>query len=240
MTKGAGMPVKVVFIGDLGEQHIRGPYRAAEVRRDELTVGVGFDWSVLATRDQTGRWVVSGWDREPFERVVFIPPWEEAVADMVADLEAERSGGLQAGPAESPASDRPAAGPVIDRPRVHDQSQEPRGGADMKLPIGQLITDPLAGRDAVHVAIAPTTARQRLLPGQHVDRDGGTAGEPVGVVDPFLRDPVEAGQRFYLCLYPNTVTSLRHEWDHPAYPKATPAEVGQAIKEYLDDRRANS
>lgn len=35
---------------------------------------------------------------------------------------------------------------------------------------------------------------------------------PVGIVDPFLRESVQPSQRFWLFLYPNTVTSLRHEW----------------------------
>ncbi len=87
--------------------------------------------------------------------------------------------------------------------------------------IGQLITGD-AQRDAIHVAIAPMVAAQRLLPGQHVtiNEEGlATLGyiKGVGVVDPFLQYAVEAGQRFYLFLYPNTVTSLRHEWTHPAF-----------------------
>ena len=110
----------------------------------------------------------------------------------------------------------------------------------MTLPIGRLITDPLAGRDAVHVAIAPTTAACELRPGQHVDQHGrpeGPGAVPVGIVDPFLREPVAAGQRFWLFLYPNTVTSLRHEWTHPAFQTNSPVEVNQAIREYLERRK---
>jgi hypothetical protein len=76
-----------------------------------------------------------------------------------------------------------------------------------KITIG---TPPDAGskRDAVHVAIVPMVATKTLRPGERLTN---------GIVDPFLTEPVEVGQRFWLCLYPNTVTSLRHVWTHPAY-----------------------
>jgi hypothetical protein len=109
------------------------------------------------------------------------------------------------------------------------------------LPIGTLI-DGDAGRDAVHVAVAPTTAPRELQPGQHVDQHGNPEGPgviPVGIVDPFLREPVPPGRRFWLFLYPNTVTSLRHEWTHPAFPTTSTHEVNQAIKDYLDRRKAS-
>lgn len=76
------------------------------------------------------------------------------------------------------------------------------------------------GRDAVHVAIAPMIAAERLSPGQHVgligDRAGSTA-KTIGIVDPFLRGAVFEGERFWLVLYPQTITSLRHVWEHPAF-----------------------
>jgi hypothetical protein len=109
----------------------------------------------------------------------------------------------------------------------------------MNLPIGKLVTGE-EGRDAVHVAIAPVAAPCELRPGQHVDAHGRPEGPgvvPVGIVDPFLREAVRPGERFWLFLYPNTVTSLRHEWTHPAFPTNSPAEVNRAIVEYLDRRK---
>ncbi len=78
-------------------------------------------------------------------------------------------------------------------------------------------------RDAIHLAVAPVLAAEYLRPGQRVVLVGGRAqgvsdGDPaVGVVDPFLTVAVREGQRFWLFLYPGTVTSLRHVWTHPAF-----------------------
>lgn len=76
-------------------------------------------------------------------------------------------------------------------------------------------------RDAVHIAVIPAVAARRLSPGQHVGltEDGQASGlvDAIGVVDPFLTEVVLAGETFWLFLYPNTVTSLRHHWTHPRF-----------------------
>lgn len=82
------------------------------------------------------------------------------------------------------------------------------------------------GRDAVHIAIVPCRAGQVLDGGTPVRLNNeGLAvqcrpGEAVGVVDPFIPDipGVEKGDWFWLCLYPKTITGLRHAWEHPAFP----------------------
>ena len=91
--------------------------------------------------------------------------------------------------------------------------------------IGKLLTGG-EGRDAVHIAIAPGVAATKLRPGQWVGfaNEGDTitmsprAAIMLGIVDPFLRQPVEEGQRFWVFLTPRTITGLRHEWTHPAFP----------------------
>ncbi len=88
-------------------------------------------------------------------------------------------------------------------------------------------------RDAVHVAIAPVFSDEKLLPGQKVILAPGCIErviacpemiQPIGVVDPFLDHGVTPGKRFWMVLYPGTVTNLRHEWDHPDMPKPEPEE----------------
>ncbi len=101
--------------------------------------------------------------------------------------------------------------------------------------LGQVIDNGDRRRDAIHIAVAPVTAAGRLAPGQHVGllQDGNTdlvgpCGRNIGVVDPFLPEEVEPGQRFWLFLYPGTITALRHVWTHPAFTAAA-----AAVKEKL-------
>lgn len=91
-----------------------------------------------------------------------------------------------------------------------------------QLKLGQIITEP-QHRDAIHIAVAPVTAATRLVPGQQIGFAQGSDEkvegykQGLGVVDPFLRKPVEVGQRFWMYLNPGSITSLRHEWTHPAF-----------------------
>ncbi len=79
-------------------------------------------------------------------------------------------------------------------------------------------------RDAVHIAVIPMIAGNRLLPGTHVmlenDRAVDAVGRKraVGIVDPFLQDLVRPGERFWLFLYPGSIRGLRHDWSHPSFP----------------------
>ncbi len=105
--------------------------------------------------------------------------------------------------------------------------------ADIGPKLGELIEGE-PGRDAVHIAIAPVMAGEALVPGQRVRlSDNGRAyialwGKEVGIVDPYLSNIVGAGERFYLFLMPNTVTSLRHVWTHPAFPAKLPRSATHA------------
>jgi hypothetical protein len=101
--------------------------------------------------------------------------------------------------------------------------------------LGQLLKEP-ANRDAIHIAIAPVVAAHKLQPGEHIGFVSadmvGKSRQPIGIVDPFLTKAVQPGEWFYMLLYPYTITSLRHEWVHPAFP------AQQAVPTQTDDVRA--
>lgn len=89
-------------------------------------------------------------------------------------------------------------------------------------------------RDAVHVAVYPAIAAEPLRPGEHIGLDAsGWASSHVtkliGIVDPFLPEGtvVDSGEHFWLCLYPGSITSLRHLWEHPEF------EAGATTTEWL-------
>jgi len=89
--------------------------------------------------------------------------------------------------------------------------------------LGSIITEN-EKRDAIHLAVEPAVAAHTLYPGQDVGLTPhgkyGNSHHPVGIVDPFLKNNVEPGQRFWLIVYPRQITSLRHVWTHPEFPEA--------------------
>jgi hypothetical protein len=110
--------------------------------------------------------------------------------------------------------------------------------------VGELLTEE-AHRDAIHIAIAPVIAGEQLNAGDHIGfrKDGKVAEvkstDLLGIVDPFLKVSVRPGDKFYMFLYPRTITSLRHEWTHPKFPdfkqlaiENEKAESRQWIEEY--------
>jgi hypothetical protein len=85
-----------------------------------------------------------------------------------------------------------------------------------------------ADRDAVHVAVIPMIAGEKLLPGTHVSVVDGkcfASGNLVGIVDPYrAHHVIKEGESFWLCLYPKSVTSIRHHWTCPAIPASSKEE----------------
>lgn len=107
--------------------------------------------------------------------------------------------------------------------------------------LGTLIDD-TAGRDAIHIAVEPVVAAISLYPGQDIGltadgaRPVGDGVKGIGVVDPFLSGVVYPGQRFWLLVYPRTITSLRHVWEHPGFDNdAVPFDRKVASEQWLRD-----
>ena len=97
----------------------------------------------------------------------------------------------------------------------------------MQDTIGKLIEGDME-RDAIHVAIAPVVSFEILKPGQHIgfvgdfgdtELVGAGSQKLIGIVDPFLNDDVQKRKRFWMFLYPNTITSLSHNWSHPEFER---------------------
>lgn len=85
-------------------------------------------------------------------------------------------------------------------------------------------------RDAIHLAVEPVTAGVHLQVGQRIGIYDGVAfpvghkiGEHTvpyhGIVDPFLPSGPFQGTDFWFIMAPRMVTSLRHVWEHPDFPK---------------------
>jgi hypothetical protein len=118
---------------------------------------------------------------------------------------------------------------------------------DAVATMGGLLPEDAGGRDAVHVAVFSATSSIALFPGQDVSlvetggRDETVApggADAIGIVDPFLRRSVQPGCRFWVYLYPRTITALSHRWDHPAWAGRTvsiyaPPSAKLASEEWL-------
>lgn len=108
--------------------------------------------------------------------------------------------------------------------------------SDIQTMLGKLIPeDAEVQRDAIHIAVIPVLCNGwDFQPGQPITvRERGTYFEavpmlpsrkPVAIIDPFLPAPVKSGTSCFAFVYPNTVTGMRHHWQHPAFPDPAPAD----------------
>lgn len=107
---------------------------------------------------------------------------------------------------------------------------------DVLKTIGKVITEQVK-RDAVHIAIAPVVAGMFLRAGARVRLAPATLNviieafpeDAIGIVDPFLSHGVDMDNLCWLFLFPGSVTSLRHEWTHPAFAAAE-------VKKYMEQK----
>lgn len=107
------------------------------------------------------------------------------------------------------------------------------------IEIGSLATEKAGKKDAIHVPVVAVVARELLAPGEAVviqDNYANKAvvGESTGIVDPFLKEDVQTGGRFWLFLQPGSVEDLRHEWSTPTFPD-NKKELTQDDVDWLED-----
>jgi hypothetical protein len=88
--------------------------------------------------------------------------------------------------------------------------------------IGRIITKPTE-RDATHIACMPVELAEDTPAGARVGLKDGVSNkasvmaiEKIGIVDPFLEGVIMKGTTVWMFLFPGTITSLRHDWSHPA------------------------
>lgn len=99
-------------------------------------------------------------------------------------------------------------------------------------------------RDAIHLAVEPVVAGERLWPGNKIIIKDGAAfsvdgmedeSMAVGIVDPFLKRGPQEGDRFWLVVMPRQITSLRHVWEHPSFPPS--GETLQVSSDFVDSKK---
>lgn len=94
-------------------------------------------------------------------------------------------------------------------------------------------------RDAVHIAVIPVIYNEDGgFPACHVgikSIDGKnifvskSISPYVGVLDPFLKEPIGKNDKCWLLLYPKTIKGLRHNWFHPAFDIENDEKVAKAF-----------
>jgi hypothetical protein len=99
-----------------------------------------------------------------------------------------------------------------------------------ELGIGKIIVSK-QHRDAIHVAVVPAVSSCDVKPGEWVrlvsrGQDGhgrvmvapdnaDDAAPLIGIADPFVSVTIRRGIGFWVMLFPDTATGLRHEYTHP-------------------------
>lgn len=109
--------------------------------------------------------------------------------------------------------------------------------------LGTILTDAENGRDAIHLAVLTAIAGQRLKPGESIrlDTDGRAwfqRENGLGIVDPFLLHDIEIGEKFWYVLRPRQITSLRHVWEHPAFPDEVSSNINQSPQTSEDFKKS--
>ena len=95
--------------------------------------------------------------------------------------------------------------------------------ADATATLGTIHTKD-EGRDAIHLGVYQVELGAAAQRGAYLSVQDGKAfpvlkkEKAVGILDPFLHNDADMGDKVWLVLFPGMITSLRHVWEHPAFP----------------------
>lgn len=95
--------------------------------------------------------------------------------------------------------------------------------ADATATLGTIHTKD-EGRDAIHLGVYQVELGAAAQRGAYLAVQDGKAfpvlkkEKAVGILDPFLHNDADMGDKVWLVLFPGMITSLRHVWEHPAFP----------------------
>ena len=121
--------------------------------------------------------------------------------------------------------------------------------ADQVAYLGRLIpNDVCPDRDCIHLAVIPMIAGEDYMDrGCRIKLKYNTTDvalleeynekDIVGIVDPFLKEfRVHKGQKFWCYLLPNSITGMRHHWQHTKFdePKEDVGSSESWIREFCD------
>lgn len=89
--------------------------------------------------------------------------------------------------------------------------------------------DELGVKDAIHVAIVSCVAGSAIKRGGRVTLNDNGHAEMCdvggfGVADPFIGD-IARGEKFWVMMYPDSIASVAHAWEHPVEFPTAPAVV---------------
>lgn len=108
-----------------------------------------------------------------------------------------------------------------------------------ELNIGQVIEGIYPLRDAIHIPVVQVICDEdHLDAGQRIALRAGTdlaykeEYRSTGVVDPYLDGSLMRGDKFWMFLFPGTVTGMVHQWKHPEF---THLEASSPAEQWLRD-----
>lgn len=100
---------------------------------------------------------------------------------------------------------------------------------DLMNTFGKKLPEDVTTRAVIPMGVLPCTAQVTLYPGQEVHTAGYPATSGLGIVDPFLKNPVFPGERFWMFMNPKTSIEIKSTWSHQSVPENV-SESQQLLK----------